>query len=323
MQLTFECLNKLKYPGDLEDEITEHSRFNSELNAIGEYYDEASEIGLKDDKKSKVIDLFWIYKPRVKPFNNVKEPICSNIVDAANKHLMERLQLNHDYHWKPIINDATKYINELIESSDSRSNLRQKLQISFVPSGETYSFDKHYEMSWAHRFADKLLSLFEAPRNPLLDRNSEGWINCHLLAPLIDDCFLPCEEMSLVSFARKNISREESEKKQPEHKIDIIFRIDDMEYFCAKTFTDEDPIIRSQFLYKYKLFREMKDQLDRLLKKLKFTKETIKMNDIIGVLEVVDKIKKIALRTNSKKLFTIEDLPETTPTPKKDSERVV
>ncbi|RIA88253.1 hypothetical protein C1645_251806 [Glomus cerebriforme] len=125
------------------------------------------------------------------------EPICSNIVDTTNKHLMERLQLNHNYHLEPIINDATKYIDELIENSDSRSNLRQKLQVSFVPSGKTYSFDKHYEMSWVHRFADKLLSLFEASRNPLLGKNSEGWINCHLLALLIDDCFLTCEEVQV------------------------------------------------------------------------------------------------------------------------------
>jgi len=40
-------------------------------------------------------------------------------------------------------------------------------------------------------------------------------------------------------------------------------------------------------------------------------------NDIIGVLEVVNKVKKIALRTNPKELFTIENLPETTTTPKK------
>ncbi len=86
-----------------------------------------------------------------------------------------------------------------------------------------------------------------------------------------------CEEMSLASIMRKNIPREESEKKQPGHKIDIIFRIDDMEYFGAETFTDEDPHNSKPISYKYKLFREMKDQLDRLLKKLKFTKETIKM----------------------------------------------
>ncbi|CAG8517840.1 4945_t:CDS:10 [Cetraspora pellucida] len=318
--------------------------------------------------------------------NNPREPICSNIIDTTNKHLIERLQLNCDYHLEPIINDTTKYIDELIESSDTRSDLRQKLQVPFVPAGETYLFDKHYEIGWAHRFADNLLSLFEAPRNPLLDRNSEGWINCHLLAPLIDDCFLTCEEiqvhrceeMSLASIMRKNISREESEKKQLGHKIDIIFRIDDMEYFSAETFTEEDPHNSKPISYKYKLFREMKDQLDRLLKKLKFTKETIKKaksivlhgmfhrgfngtmyamyydvdleyyfvfelcqyrigttmrsvpeslvalkdvsqlkNDIIRVLDVVKEVKKTALRTNSKELFTIENLPETTSTPKK------
>jgi hypothetical protein len=82
--------------------------------------------------------------------------------------------------------------------------------------------------------------------------------------------------MSLASIMRKNIPREETEKKQSGHKIDIIFRIDDMEYFGAETFIDEDPHNSKPISYKYKLFREMKDQLDRLLKKLKFTKETIK-----------------------------------------------
>ncbi|CAG8797619.1 18351_t:CDS:2, partial [Dentiscutata erythropus] len=37
-----------------------------------------------------------------------------------------------------------------------------------------------------------------------------------------------CEEMSLASIMRKNIPREESEKKKLGHKIDIIFRIDDI-----------------------------------------------------------------------------------------------
>ncbi|CAG8670905.1 6506_t:CDS:2, partial [Cetraspora pellucida] len=156
------------------------------------------------------------------------------------------------------------------------------LQTSFIPLGESYLFETH-ELNWVHRFANKL-SQFEAPRNPLLDRNSEGWINCHILAPLIDECFLTCEniqihrceEMSLASIIRKNISREEADKKQPGHKIDIIFRVDDIEYFGAETFTDEDLHNSRPISYKYKLFREMKDQLDRLLKKLKFTRETVK-----------------------------------------------
>src|SRR4051812_41353927 len=82
--------------------------------------------------------------------------------------------------------------------------------------------------------------------------------------------------MSLASIERKNLSREESGKKQAGHKIDILFRIDDMEYFGSETYVDEDPHNSKPISYKQKLFREMKDQLDRLLKKLNFTKETIK-----------------------------------------------
>ncbi|CAG8634525.1 11984_t:CDS:10, partial [Ambispora gerdemannii] len=144
------------------------------------------------------------------------EPICSNIVDTTNKNLMERLQYQYDHRWEPVINDATKYIDELIENSDTRNDLRNKLLLPFIPSGETYSFSKYYEVHWVHRFADKLSLFFEAPRNPLLDKNSEG----------------------------------------------------------AETYVDEDP--QKPISYKHKLFREMKDQLDRLLKKLEFTKESIK-----------------------------------------------
>ncbi|RIA96237.1 hypothetical protein C1645_733433 [Glomus cerebriforme] len=184
--------------------------------------------------------------------------------------------------------------------------------------------------------------------------------------------------MSLASIERKNLSREESEKKRTGHKIDILFRIDDMEYFGSETYVDEDPQNSKPISYKQKLFREMKDQLDLLLKKLKFTRETIKgikniaihginqgglngkiyamyydsdlhcyfvfetcryrigttwgsipesltslkdilclKNDIINVLDTVKRTKRIALLTKPEELFTIDNLPETTPTPKK------
>ncbi|CAG8619192.1 7322_t:CDS:10 [Paraglomus brasilianum] len=287
------------------------------------------------------------------------EPICSNIIDTTNRLLMDRLQIKRDYTWDPVTNEATKYIDELIDNSDTRNKFRSKLQLPFVSPDETYSFSKHYEIHWVHRFADKLSLFFEAPRNPLLDKNSEGWLNCHVLAPLIDDCFLTCEEIqihrgekiSLASTERKNLLRDDSE-----------------------TYVDEDQPIS----YKHKILREMKDQLDCLLKKLKFTRETIKQiknivvhginqgglngkiyamyydndlqyyfvfetcryrvgttwgsipeslmslkdilrlkEDINNALDTVKKIKLIALRTKSEDLFTIDNLPETTVSPKK------
>ncbi|UZO02978.1 uncharacterized protein OCT59_023391 [Rhizophagus irregularis] len=59
-----------------------------------------------------------------------------------------------------------------------------------------------------HRFADKLSLFFEAPRNPLLDKNSEVHRG---------------EEMSLASIERKNMTREDTKygKKRSGHKIDI------------------------------------------------------------------------------------------------------
>ncbi|CAG8700795.1 10076_t:CDS:2 [Ambispora leptoticha] len=169
-----------------------------------------------------------------------------------------------------------------------------------------------------------------------------------------------------------------SPKKKSGHKIDILFRIDDMEYFGSETYVDEDPQNSKPISYKHKILREMKDQLDRLLKKLKFTRETIKeiknivvhginqgglkgkiyamyydnnlqyyfvfetcryrigttwgsipeslmslkdilclKEDINNVLDTVKKIKLTALRTKSEDLFTIDNLPETTPSPKK------
>ncbi|CAG8485720.1 12338_t:CDS:10 [Ambispora leptoticha] len=334
-------------------------------------------------KNQELLNLLNQEKQRSK---SAFEPICSNIIDTTNELLMERLKIKRDYKWVPVINKATEYINELINNSDTRNEFRSKLQLSFVPPDETYSFIRHYEIHWVHRFADKLSLFFEAPRNPLLDRNSEGWLNCHILTSLIDDCFLTCEgiqvhrgeEMSLASTQRKNLSREESGKKQSGHKIDILFRIDNMEYFGSETYTDEDPQNSKPISYKKKLFREMKDQLDRLLKSLKFTKESIKevknivlhglthggldgkmyamyydadigyyfvfktcqyrigttwdsipeslvtlkdvlclKYDIINVLDVVKKVKSVAFQTRPEDLFTIDNLPETTSTPKK------
>ncbi|CAG8760139.1 7523_t:CDS:2, partial [Gigaspora rosea] len=75
------------------------------------------------------------------------KPIHSNIINTTNKYLMERLQLNCDYHLEPFINNTTKFIDELIENSNTRSDLRKKLQVPFVLSEKTYSFNKHYEIS--------------------------------------------------------------------------------------------------------------------------------------------------------------------------------
>ncbi|CAB4404473.1 unnamed protein product [Rhizophagus irregularis] len=196
---------------------------------------------------------------------SVFEPISSNIIDTTNNHLMKRLNINRNYHlWVPIVNDATEYIDQLIDNSDTRDKFRRKPQLPFIPPEEPYSFNKHYEKNWVHCFANKLLSFFEVPRNPLLDNNSEE-VQIHR-----------GEEMSFASIERKNLSREESERKQYGHKIDILFRIDDTEYFGSETYVDEDPQNSKPISYKQKLFREMKDQLDRLLKKLNFTRETVR-----------------------------------------------
>ena len=92
--------------------------------------------------------------------------------------------------------------------------------------------------------------------------------------------------MSLVSIERKNYQEKNQKKKQPGHKIDILFRIDDMEYFSSEIYVDEDPQNSKLISYKQKLFRKMKDQLDCLLKKLKFTRETIKEIKNIAIHEI-------------------------------------
>ncbi|CAG8743376.1 7745_t:CDS:1, partial [Funneliformis mosseae] len=48
------------------------------------------------------------------------------------------------------------------------------------------------------------------------------------------------EKMSLASIERKNLSKEELEKIQPEYKIDILFCINDIEYFSSETYVDKN-----------------------------------------------------------------------------------
>ncbi|CAG8596528.1 13363_t:CDS:2 [Acaulospora morrowiae] len=70
--------------------------------------------------------------------------------------------------------------------------------------------------------------------------------------------------------------QEKNREKKSGHKIDVLFCIDNMEYFGSETYTDEDLSNSKPISYKQKLFREMKDQLDCLLKSLNFTKESLK-----------------------------------------------
>ncbi|CAB4380010.1 unnamed protein product [Rhizophagus irregularis] len=139
-----------------------------------------------------------------------------------------------------------------------------KTPASFVPSDETYSFSKHYEY--------------------IVSLTNYHWLD--QLSPIDSDCFLNCEEiqvhrgeeMSLASIERKNMTREDTKygKKKIWTQDRYLFRIDNMEYFGSETYTDEDLHNSKPINYKHKLFREMKDQLDHLLKNLKVTKESIK-----------------------------------------------
>ncbi|CAB5354752.1 unnamed protein product [Rhizophagus irregularis] len=178
-------------------------------------------------------------------------------------------------------------------------------------------------------------------------------LNCHILTPLIDDCFLTCEEvqvhrgeeMSFASIERKNLSREESERKQYGHKIDILFRIDDTEYFGSETQGHKNIIIHGinqgglngkiyamyydvdlQYYFAYETCRyasalrgwgSIPDSL-ATLKDILCLKR-----DITNVIDTVKRTKRISLRTNSKDLFTINNLPATTSSPKKHTERII
>ncbi|CAB5395452.1 unnamed protein product [Rhizophagus irregularis] len=69
------------------------------------------------------------------------------------------------------VNDATEYIDQLIDNSDTRDKFRRRLQLPFIPPEEPYSFFKHYErIGYTVSPTNCGLSFFEAPRNPLLNK---------------------------------------------------------------------------------------------------------------------------------------------------------
>lgn len=77
--------------------------------------------------------------------------------------------------------------------------------------------------------------------------------------------------MSFASIERKNLSREESERKQYGHKIDILFRIDDTEYFGSETYVDESTELETDFL-QAKTFPRNERSAWSPLKEIKFYK---------------------------------------------------
>ncbi|CAG8630582.1 1993_t:CDS:2, partial [Paraglomus occultum] len=70
---------------------------------------------------SKNQDLLERLRQEKERTKSTYEPICSNIIDTTNKLLMDRLQIKRDYTWDPVTNEATKYIDELIDNQTSTS----------------------------------------------------------------------------------------------------------------------------------------------------------------------------------------------------------
>src|SRR5436853_4826381 len=107
-----------------------------------------------------------------------------NSVENFNFHLFQQMKHIHSA-------NTTKYIGSIVLRINCESYL---VLVSINRIFALFMLNPSYNKQFV------LLSrslFFEAPRNPLLDKNSEGWINCHLLTPLIDDCFLNCEDIQV------------------------------------------------------------------------------------------------------------------------------
>lgn len=124
--------------------------------------------------------------------------------------------------WPVIDTSVAELMKEFMDVRTSEG-LREKLAAtSYLPPGEKYNREKHYDRYWIHMIITMLLPLFENPDNPLLIKNDECWYDIRIWGLIIDTLldeisglFTRRRELPILAGAhRKNRHREDTSKRQ-------------------------------------------------------------------------------------------------------------
>ncbi|RUP46476.1 hypothetical protein BC936DRAFT_146910 [Jimgerdemannia flammicorona] len=144
----------------------------------------------------------------------------------------------------------------------------------------------------------KFIQFFEFSNNPLLDpTNSEGFLQVHIYGLLIDSLFLDMDDIKIVPGEigsravayRKNVQRQLGTKKKYSLKMDAAVRMRDAwagEILTLESGRCDSLEGQTKFLQdRYKLARELKDQIDYLYASLPSQhKKKIADLEVFGVL---------------------------------------
>ncbi|RUS27563.1 hypothetical protein BC938DRAFT_483063 [Jimgerdemannia flammicorona] len=144
----------------------------------------------------------------------------------------------------------------------------------------------------------KFIQFFEFSNNPLLDpTNSEGFLQVHIYGLLIDSLFLDMDDIKIVPGEigsravayRKNVQRQLDTKKKYSLKMDAAVRMRDAwagEILTLESGRCDSLEGQTKFLQdRYKLARELKDQIDYLYASLPSQhKKKIADLEVFGVL---------------------------------------
>ncbi|GBC00655.1 hypothetical protein RclHR1_03930005 [Rhizophagus clarus] len=109
---------------------------------------------------------------------------------------------NRVYHYEEITN---KFERRLEDSLESRQKI--KVKITNASTGDQIAPNSQsLEPVETGAESSRDVIIFEDSRNSLLDKNSEGWLNCYILTSLVDDRWLHI--LSVRTHQEKNRGKE-------------------------------------------------------------------------------------------------------------------
>ncbi|RUS18986.1 hypothetical protein BC937DRAFT_88094 [Endogone sp. FLAS-F59071] len=166
---------------------------------------------------------------------------------------------------------ASQYLQSLMMAS-----IKETRRALMVPYCSTpYNIQEHYDLNYIHMVVNKFVTFFEAPNNPLLDAdNSEGFLQAHVFALLIDQLFFDLPDIQVVRGEkasravsyRKNAQRQLGTTKLSAAKLDSAlltrdaWRVELLTMEASRTDSIEGQT--KQLSDVRKLTRALKDQLD-------------------------------------------------------------
>nr|CAG8600785.1 674_t:CDS:1 [Entrophospora candida] len=242
-----------------------------------------------------------------------------NDVDMATRSLFSGEE------WKEIttseIKDKPKLEHENVEllkkyTVNNIQELRKALFKPFVPDGDEYNRNIHFDLDFINYAYRGMLFLWEKEEDPFDPLKLEGWYEMGVWSCLVDPAFsnlnidlVRGEGMSLASSDRKNHERSVADRKMIGRKGDGVFRLckKRLEFGAIEAGRKWEGQHGTKYLTdSLKLCKMLKDMLAQLSTECDWIEDLVRKLQVVGILQGASRIQVITMDYPKGYIFRVQ-----------------